>query len=76
MEDLISLGFTPCPDMNQADLEHLADLSLHYDRVRNEFLKGRITPADFLDFVETLGVHMDHYVATLTSNFQQVGIIT
>jgi hypothetical protein len=76
MSQLITLEFSPDRDMNQSDIDHIARLSLEYDRVRAEFLAARITPGDYLDFVATLGTHMDRYVATLTRNLESVGIIT
>lgn len=75
MLDPLAIQIAPCPDMNRQDLEKLAKLSINLDSVRSEFLAGRITPSDYMDFLAEHGMAMDQWVATTTANLTAVGII-
>lgn len=75
MEQLIGIGIQPHPDMNRADLQKLADLSMIYSEIQDAFIKGEITPDDYLELLAEHGVAMDQYCDQTTHNLQQVGLI-
>lgn len=75
MEQLIGIGIQLDPDMNRADLQKLADLSILHSEIQDSFIKGEITPDEYLELLAEHGVCMDQYCDQVTQNLEQVGLI-
>jgi len=75
LDEILSLEIFVAPNLESAEIQHLIKQLECAELAQTNFIKGKLTFADYCDILQLCNVNIDRYLIQVEENLHEIGLI-